>query len=77
MPRTEERTDDSCPWIGEDATAADSGDSRGEPMLKVQGLVKLYGSRRVVDGVDFRGATAARSSACWVPTAPARRPASA
>jgi ABC-type multidrug transport system ATPase subunit len=23
-------------------------------MLEVQGLVKLYGSRRVVDGVDFR-----------------------
>src|SRR5580698_11248559 len=23
------------------------------PMLQVQGLVKIYGSRRVVDGVDF------------------------
>jgi lipopolysaccharide export system ATP-binding protein len=25
-----------------------------EPMLEVQGLVKTYGTRRVVDGVDFR-----------------------
>lgn len=26
----------------------------GTPMLEVQGLVKIYGSRRVVDGVDFQ-----------------------
>ena len=27
------------------------------PMLEVHGLVKMYGSRRVVDGVDFEVAS--------------------
>ena len=40
-------------------------------MLEVHGLVKIYGSRKVVNGVSFevyRG----RSSASWAPTAPAK-----
>jgi lipopolysaccharide export system ATP-binding protein len=33
---------------------AKSADSRPGVMLDVRGLVKIYGTRRVVDGVDFR-----------------------
>ena len=33
--------------------AADTLEPFSGPMLKVEGLVKIYGNRRVVDGVDF------------------------
>jgi lipopolysaccharide export system ATP-binding protein len=43
----EERAEPAAP------AAARTIDAATAPMLKVSGLVKIYGSRRVVDGVDF------------------------
>ncbi len=52
--------------------------------LVAEGLMKSYGGRRVVDGVDLRVERGEivgllgpkRSSACWAPTGRARPPAS-
>jgi lipopolysaccharide export system ATP-binding protein len=43
----DERKDQAAPGLSRPAGAPTT------PMLEVRGLVKIYGSRRVVDGVDF------------------------
>ena len=52
------------------ATSADSGP--GPVAIRTQDLTKRYGELTAVDGLDLE-VRPARSSACSVPTAPARR----
>ena len=51
---------------------ADAADGR-DMVIQIKDLTKRYGELVAVDGVSF-GCAAARSSASWAPTAPARRP---